>query len=83
MKKFTDKVIKESVENEQFDPKELEMGVKIESEHNDIYNELKEWSSDVKLPWSETEFYEKIAKAHLREIPDYYSRLKIMEGGSV
>lgn len=90
MKKFTESVI-ESSENEEFDSKELEMGIKIESEHNDIYEELDQflinlqnWNSieDSLMPWTKEEFYVKIAKAHLREIPDYYTRLKIMEDNS-
>ena len=79
MKKFTQ--LNES--KEEFDPKELEMGIKIESEHGDIYEDLLRWVDkkfiEVGMPWSKRELYEKIAKAHLREIPDYYSRLTKME----
>jgi hypothetical protein len=46
-----------------YDPKELEMGIKVEVEHTP--NKL---------------VAEKIAKDHLAEIKDYYSRLKKMEG---
>jgi hypothetical protein len=74
MRTFTEK-INETIEP--FDKKELEMGIKVESEHNDVYEYLQEKFKD--MPLTKTEFYEKIAKAHLREIPDYYSRLKIME----
>jgi ubiquinone/menaquinone biosynthesis C-methylase UbiE len=74
MKKFTDKI---NESKEDFDSKELKMGIKVESEHNDVYEYLQEKFKDI--PLTKTEFYEKIAKAHLREIPDYYSRLKIME----
>ncbi len=73
MKKFTDKIN----ESNEFDPNELEMGIKIESEHNDIYNYL--LNNVRSLPLSARDFYERIAKSHLREIPDYYSRLKIIE----
>jgi len=68
-------------ENVTYDPKELEMGKKIEMEHNDIWRELDSYleSFNVQMPFTEEEFYEKIAKAHLRELPDYYTRLKIME----
>jgi len=45
-----------------YDPKELAMGIEIESEH---------------LPYPC--IAEKIAKDHLAEIPDYYTRLKKME----
>lgn len=74
MRKFTDR-INESKEN--FDSKELQMGIKVESEHNDVYEYLQEHFKD--MPLSKEDFYKRIAKAHLREIPDYYSRLKIME----
>jgi len=81
MKKFTERINESKSE---FDEKELEMGIKIESEHGDIYKELKEWMEKTykeysSMPWSEKEFYEKIAKAHLREMPDYYTRLAKME----
>ena len=66
---------------EEFDPKQLEMGKKVEMEHNDIWERLDNYfgSHNLSMPFSEEEFYELIAKAHLREIPDYYSRLKIIE----
>jgi hypothetical protein len=92
MRKFTDKI---NESKEEFRVKELELGIKIESEHGDVYDELKNWSKktfqgesvevmlDDKgepiMPWTEKEFYEKIAKAHLKEIPDYYTRLNKME----
>lgn len=74
MRTFTEK-INETIEP--FDKKELEMGIKVESEHNDVYEYLQDHFKD--MPLTKTEFYERIAKAHLKEIPDYYSRLKIME----
>jgi predicted Fe-S protein YdhL (DUF1289 family) len=51
--------VKETKELESFDPKELEMGKKIELEHTD-----------------DSETAERIAKDHLREVPDYYTKLK-------
>ena len=52
MKKFTQ--LNES--KEEFDPKELEMGIKIESEHGDIYEDLLQWVDEqfieVGMPWS-------------------------------
>jgi hypothetical protein len=79
MKKFSN--INESKSSDS----ELEMGIKIESEHCDIYEQLDKWLEKTYkeyyggLPWSKREFYEKIAKAHLKEIPDYYTRLTKME----
>jgi len=75
MKKFTNKI------NESNKDTELEMGIKIESEHGNIYKELQSYlgENNVPMPWTEEEFYTKISKAHLREIPDYYTRLNKME----
>jgi uncharacterized protein YijF (DUF1287 family) len=80
-KKIVSKVILE--EKSKYES-ELAMGVKVESEHLDIYEELHEWMEKTfddykKIPWSKKEFYTKIAKAHLKELPDYYTRLKKME----
>jgi hypothetical protein len=46
---------------------ELKQGLKVEQEHCDIT------CCDVKLTAT-------IALAHLREVPDYYTKLKIVEG---
>jgi hypothetical protein len=50
------------------DKKEFEMGMKVELEHEDITG------GDLVMTG-------KIALAHLKEIPDYYTRLKQMEEG--
>ena len=81
MKKFTDIVLNET---QKIDDDQLKKGIKVESEHGDIYEQLKEWMDKTykeysTMPWSKEEFYGKIAKAHLREIPDYYKRLEKME----
>lgn len=49
-----------------YDPKELEMGIQAEKEHKDTVGD------DPKI-------WEQIAKDHLDEMPDYYTRLKKME----
>ena len=61
--------------------KELKMGIKIEKEHNDLYNEISNYFQErgEKCPWTAEHFYEKIAKAHIKEVPDYYTRLKLVE----
>jgi hypothetical protein len=76
MKKFSHK-INESTNK----PTELENGIKIESEHLDVYEYIDNYlqSYNVSMPCTKEEFYERIAKAHLKEIPDYYTRLKKME----
>jgi len=60
---------------------ELKKGISVETEHGDIFKELSQWASKhkLKLPWNEKDFYKKIAKAHLKELPDYYTRLKDIE----
>jgi len=59
-----------------YNKKELAMGRKVEREHLDAYLAMK--SAIVK---SAVDFYDMIARAHLREVPDYYTRLKKVEGG--
>ena len=60
------------------DPKELSMGIEVEKEHSDIYNELKKMFGE-DIPWTLEEFTAKIAKGHFKELKDYYTRLKKME----
>ena len=54
--------------------KELKAGIEVEREHSDLVRALK-----TRRGLTEEEVYTMIAKAHLREIPDYYSRLTHME----
>lgn len=62
--------------NEEFIKSGLDLRIGIESEHKDLYDFL---SSKVDMPITSYEFYKKIAEAHLKELPDYYTRLKKME----
>lgn len=48
------------------DKKQLAMGMKVEQEHKDVTH------GDPKLT-------KKIAVAHLKEVPDYYTKLKMVE----
>jgi sulfur relay (sulfurtransferase) DsrC/TusE family protein len=58
---------------------ELETGTKIESEHKDTMKFIKEYQKKYgKLPPAE-EVYKSIAKDHLSEFKDYYTRLQQME----
>jgi len=63
---------------------ELEMGIKVEKEHLDIYKELKNYleKNNLEILWTEDEFAEKVAKAHLKEMKNYYTELKKMESKS-
>lgn len=56
----------------------LTTGVKIESEHENLYNELASRleAEGSRMPMSKKEFFTKIAKAHISERPDYYARLE-------
>lgn len=68
-------------EAEKYDPEQLKKGIKVEREHGDVYDKAKEWLAEVgkEMPVSEEHFYEMIAKAHLKKLPDYYDRLEKME----
>jgi len=58
--------------------KSLIEGIKIEGEHNNLYNELTKRLNDEgsKMPMSKKDFFKWIAKQHIGENPDYYSLLK-------
>jgi len=53
---------------EDFDLREFAMGLNVENEHSDI-------------TFCDPEMTARIAAAHLRELPDYYTRLRKMERG--
>ena len=54
------------------DIKEFTEGIKVEFEHGTRYPETNVTNNDLELTG-------KIAWAHLKEFPDYYTRLAIME----
>jgi len=54
------------------DSEQFRMGLEIELEHGAIHDDTNVTNDDTLLT-------SKIALAHLKEIPDYYSRLKKME----
>lgn len=60
---------------------QLQIGTEVESEHEDIYDYLQKYfkDKDVEMPISKEEFFMRIAKDHLKELPDYYTRLVNME----
>jgi len=60
---------------------ELKKGIKVEEEHEDLYDFfVKEFKKiDTDMPISKEDFYKKIAQAHLKEMPDYYTKLAQME----
>ena len=76
--RFTD-YIKETEENTD----QLEKGIEVEKEHKDLLDlikeKLKEHNHGCEMPITDDEFYSTIAKAHLKELPDYYDRLEKME----
>lgn len=61
---------------------QLEKGKKVEKEHTDVYKFFEKYLKDngIEMPVSRDKFFEMIAKAHLKEISDYYTRLEKMEG---
>lgn len=76
-KGLTEFLSKGEDESPQYDPAELKRGIEVEKEHADLYKHLKSLYPDFRM--SLDEFAEWIAKAHLREIKDYYTRLDRME----
>ena len=60
---------------------DLSSGIAIEKEHRDLLDVMKGHfkKTGKDFPLSDDEFFGYIAKAHIREIPDYYVRLKKME----
>jgi hypothetical protein len=54
------------------DIKEFTAGINVEFEHGSRYPEINVTNNDLELTG-------KIAWAHLKEFPDYYTRLEIME----
>jgi len=62
----------------QYEEEQLKEGVKVEQEHKDLYDKLKKRLSAkrIAMPITEKEFYETIAKAHLKEDDAYYILLK-------
>ena len=61
---------------------ELERGRTVEQEHADTYKWLEqEVARTGHLP-APQELYQRIAEDHLKELPDYYTRLEHMEQGA-
>lgn len=63
---------------EAYSAKELNQGIKEEKEHTEVYNTFVKAIKDKKKesPLTIREFAEQIAKAHLKEDPQYYTKLK-------
>ena len=78
------KLIESAMKNPYFErdeeeyKKQIAMGIESEKEHEDIYNIFKELLGD-KMPFDLNMYAQKIAEAHLKEIPDYYTHLLEME----
>jgi len=70
------KYLPESEEKKEQYKKQLKMGIRIEEEHYDLYEFLKDKVDNFEDIISEKEFYAKIAKAHLRENSAYYDVLE-------
>ena len=62
-------------ESSSFDPKEIEMGTKVEMEHKGTIEWLKKNCTTAPME----EIARRIAMDHLKELRDYYTRLKEME----
>ena len=60
---------------------QLKMGIKVESEHTDVYDYFEKYLKqfNVSMPFEKEKLFEMIAKVHVKELSDYYTRLKEME----
>lgn len=56
--------------------KQLKAGIKVESEHKDMYNFMKKYVAKHKTLPPQRVVFMRIAKAHIKEDPQYYSKLK-------
>lgn len=56
-----------------FDLEQFRMGLAVELEHGSL------WGDETNVTKDDPHFTGKIAWAHLKEIPDYYTRLEKME----
>lgn len=57
---------------------QLDKGRKIEREHTDVYVLLETYleKNGLEMPLSRKEFFEMIAKSHIKEVKDYYDKLE-------
>lgn len=64
-------------EGKKYDPEQLKIGIKIEKEHKNVYEMFKKVLKEngIRIPMSLDEFSEMVAKAHLDEVADYYTKL--------
>jgi len=60
---------------------QLEIGTEVESEHESLYNSIDNYleSFNIQMPFDKKEFFRRIAETHLKEDPNYYTKLKKME----
>lgn len=77
-KKYTAEEAKQTgekigVDFSKFDLEEFRRGLEVEMEHGS------EWGDETNVTKDDPEFTGRIAWAHLKEIPDYYTRLDKME----
>ena len=82
---FNEEMEEKEVE-EEFDPKEIELGMEDEAVHKELYNKFKVWADENKLelPMTEEEFLMDIVTEHLRLNPtEYTDALKCKEGEEV
>jgi rubrerythrin len=56
---------------------QLEKGIEVEKEHTDVYELMEDFlkKHDLKMPLTRKEFFEMVAKAHIKEVKDYYDKL--------
>jgi hypothetical protein len=58
---------------------QLKMGEAVEKEHKPTVDKIKSSCKDGKITMSDEDIFSSIAQDHIKEIPDYYTRLAKME----
>lgn len=60
---------------------QLQKGIKVEKEHEDVYDYFERFlkKHDLEMPLSRKEFYGMVAKAHISELKNYYTKLEKIE----
>jgi hypothetical protein len=65
--------------NENADTDQLEKGEQVESEHAETVKKIKDSIKDGKVTLTDEEIFKLIAEDHLKELPDYYTKLEKIE----
>lgn len=72
-------VLTEEEAEAKYNPEQLDMGKDVETEHDPTYEKIKDYYEETGDFPTKKQVFEWIAKDHLDEFKDYYTRLADME----